>query len=283
MHSKRLLFVFALILLLLVLSARLPAQAAPPAQLTVFPTPTPGADGRILYIVQEGDTLWRISAITGVSIDTLRSLNNLGAETPIKPGDQLLIGMAGPVLEATATPGPSATPARLQPTGTTGPGWGIICVLLYNDVNGDSLRQEEEVSMIGGAISVSDRLGRVSLTAETPSGGISDLLFPEPEDLGYTCFDELPEGEYNVTVAIPEGYNPTTVLNRSFMLKAGDETLLAFGAQASAETAAETAIIPETPGRSPLLGIAGGLMLLIGAGLGFYAFFLRRGRGIKID
>lgn len=282
MYVKRLLGISIFLLSLLALSIRLPIQAAPPAQLTVFPTPTPGADGRIVYIVQEGDTLWRISAITGVSLDELRRLNNLTGDT-VTPGQQLLIGMAGPAEQPTATPGPSATPGPALPTSTTGPGWGIICVLLYEDVNGDSLRQEEETSLIGGAISVNDRLGRVSETADTPSGGISDLFEPEPEDLGYTCFDQLPEGEYNVTVAIPEGYNPTTVLNRGFDLKAGDETLVAFGAQANTETIAESAIIPETPGRSPLLGIAGGLLLLVGAGLGFYAFFLRRGRSVKID
>lgn len=283
MYLKRVLPGLGLILLILLqMSMRLPVQAAPPAQLTVFPTPTPGADGRIVYIVQEGDTLWRISAITGVSLDELRRLNNLTGDT-VTPGQQLLIGMAGPAEQPTATAGSSPTPAPVQPTSTSGPGWGIICVLLYEDKNGDSLRQEEETSLIGGAISINDRLGRVSQTVDTPSGGISDLFYPEPEDLGYTCFEQLPEGEFNISVAIPEGYNPTTVLNRTLNLKAGDETLLAFGAQTNTETAAESAIIPETPGRSPLLGIAGGVLLLVGAGLGFYAYFLHRGRGVKID
>lgn len=283
MQLKRLLPGISLALLIFIIfSISLPVQAAPVLQLTVFPTPTPGADGRIIYIVQEGDTLWRISAITGVTIDELRRLNNLTGDT-VTPGQQLLIGMAGPAEQPTATPGPSPTSGPVRPTNTAGPGWGIICVLLYEDKNGDSLRQEEELSLIGGAISINERLGRVSETTDTPSGGLSDLFYPEPEDLGYTCFDQLPEGEYNVTVAIPGGYNPTTVLNRTLDLKAGDETLVAFGAQANAETAAERAIIPETPGMSPLLGIAGGLLLLIGSGLGFYAYFMKRGRGVKID
>lgn len=282
MQLKRLLLGLALIaFILLSLSVRLPAQAAPPAQYTVFPTPTPGADGRIIYIVQENDTLWRIAAIAGMTVDELKALNNLTGDA-VSPGMEILLGMAGPV-EVTPTSGPSPTPAPVQPTNTAGPGWGVICVLLYEDRNGDSLRQEEETSLLGGAISVGDRLGRVSETADTPSGGLSSLIDPEPEDLGYTCFDLLPEGEYNVTVAIPEGYNPTTVLNRSFNLQAGDETLVAFGAQANTQLAAESAIIPQSPGKSPLLGIAGGLLLLVGAGLGFYAYFMRRGRGVKID
>jgi hypothetical protein len=264
-----------MLILAFAFSLSFPVQAAPVAQYTVFPTPTPGPDGRIIYIVQTNDTLWRISAITGVSIDELRRLNNLTADQLIHEGDQLLIGLAGPV-ELTPTPGPAPTATSSLPSPTPPPGFGNLCVLLYEDVNGDSLRQEEEPSLPRGAISVGDRLGKVSLTAETPSGGISAEVYPDPEDVGYTCFDQLPEGEYNITVAVPEGYNPTTVLNRILVLKAGDETLIAFGAQANAETIAETAIIPEAPGKSPILGILGGLFLLVGAGLGIYAAFLRR-------
>ena len=282
MHRNRfLLGVGLLVFVLFSVNLRLPVQAAPPAQYTVFHTPTPGADGRIIYIVQENDTLWRIAAISGMTVDELKALNNLISDA-VAPGQQILLGRAGPV-EVTPTAGPSPTPAPVKPTDTPGPGWGIICVLLYEDLNGDSLREEEEPSLPGGAISLGDRLGRVSLTADTPSGGLSDLLYPDPEDLAYTCFDQLPEGEYNVTVAIPDGYNPTTVLNRSFNLKAGDESLVAFGAQANTQVAAQSAIIPETPNRSPILAIVGAVMLFGGLGLGVYALFLRRGRGPKID
>lgn len=69
-----------------------PASAAPALQLTDFPTPTAGPDGRIIYIVQAGDTLWRISAISGVSLDELRILNNLSADDVIGEGQQILLG-----------------------------------------------------------------------------------------------------------------------------------------------------------------------------------------------
>ena len=77
LFGNRLLLI-TVVLGLLVLSFTIPALAAPKAQQTVFPTPTPGPDGRIIYIVQPGDTLWRVSAITGVPLDELRGLNNLG-------------------------------------------------------------------------------------------------------------------------------------------------------------------------------------------------------------
>jgi hypothetical protein len=118
-----------------------PGLAAPAPQLTPFPTPTPGPDGRIVYVVQPGDTLWRVSAITGVSLDELRTLNNLGTDEVIVEGQQLLLGLAGPA-EATAAPaGPSPTPQPTGPTPTPLPGSGTLCVMVYNDLNGDSMRQ----------------------------------------------------------------------------------------------------------------------------------------------
>jgi len=278
MH-RRILLVGCLILVLMFgFAHNFRTLAAPQAQLTVFPTPTPGPDGKIIYIVQPNDTLWRISAITGVKIDTIRDFNNLGVNDMILPGDRLLIGYAGPASGA-PTQGAIPTQAMRTPTSTAAPGWGILCVLLYNDQNGDSMRQETEPSIPMGEISVSNRLGNVSLTAQTPAGGISST--PTPQGKGYTCFDQLLEGEYLISVAAPEGYNRTTALNQTLTLEAGQTTLLAFGAQANSELEAQNALIPEPPHRSPLMGILGGLLLVTGVGLALYAVLLRRAVGIK--
>lgn len=272
----------SLVLLILLISAQsYRTQAAPLAQLTVFPTPTPGPDGKIIYIVQPSDTLWRISAITGVKIDTIRSLNNLGVNDAIIPGEKLLIGYAGPAGGA-PTSGVIPTQAILTPSPTPAPGWGILCVLLYNDLNGDSMRQETEPSIPGGEISVSNRQGSVSLTAETPSGGAATTIVnPTPQERGYTCFDQILQGEYLISVAAPEGYNRTTELNKTLQLEAGQTTEIAFGAQADSELEAQTAIIPESPRKSPVMGIIGGALLLAGVGLGIYATLLRRASGKK--
>ena len=280
---KRLIVLAVCLLALVIFTYSLTNQAlaAPQAQLTVFPTPTPGPDGRIIYIVQPEDTLWRISAITGVQIETIRDLNNLGTNDAIRPGDKLLIGYAGPSINA-PTAGPIPTQAALTPSPTPPPGWGILCVLLYNDINGDSMRQEAEPSIPGGEISVSNRLGTVSLTGETPSGGIAtNIANPTPQERGYTCFDQILQGEYLISVAAPEGYNRTTTLNTTLNLEAGQTTQIAFGAQANSELEAQTAIIPESPRKSPLIGIVGGALLLGGAGLGIYAALLRRGGSSK--
>jgi hypothetical protein len=255
---------------LLASGVELSAQAAPAAQLTPFPTPTSGVDGRILYVVQQGDTLWRIAAITGVTLDELRGLNRLGPDDIINPGDILLIGMAGPEI-FTPTPGPASAPEEALSTPTVAAqGTGTICVILYNDIDGNAIRQEAEGWIRGGQISLSDRSGEVSETEETAP------VFDADGDIAYLCFADLPPGEYIVTLAIPEGYNPTTVLNRSLALSGGDEAYLSFGAQANSERIAETAVIPVAPGKSPLLAIAGGILLAIGVALGIYAGLLSR-------
>ena len=267
--------------LLLILAAGIPSfnlvartSAAPLAQLTPFPTPTPGPDGRILYIVQTGDSLWRISAVAGIALDELRLLNNLGPNDIITPGQKLLLGLGGPAAHI-PTQGPPPTSTSELPTPTPGVGTASLCVLLYEDINGDALRQEEEPSLPGGAISINDRIGGVFLTAETPPGGISENLFPELDELGFTCFDGLDKGEYNATVAIPDGYNATTPLSFAVVLNPGDETLLAFGAQPNTETLAR-APKPAGSGNSPLLGILGGFLLVVGIGLGIYTAIFRR-------
>lgn len=242
---------------------RSPARAAPTYQLTPFPTPTPGPDGRIIYIVQPNDTLLRISLIAGISVDELRGLNNLTGEN-IVVGQELLLGLGGPS-QVTPTPGPSPTPTIVVPTPTTQPGNGILCVLLYLDQNGDSIRQEEEPSIAGSAISITGQSGQVSLTETTKSG------------LEAQCFEDLPQDSYTVSVAVPDGYNPTTESSYILDLNAGDVSYLDFGAQPNSETQVE---MPETPaegGRSPLFGILGALFLLVGAGLALFAGrYLRR-------
>ncbi len=239
------------------------ALAAPPAQSAIF-TPTPGPDGRIIYIVKANDTLLSISLITGVPVDQLRALNNITGDT-ILEGQELLLGLAGPA-EVTFTPGPSPTPTPILPTPTPKPGSANLCVLLFNDRNGDSLRQADEPAIPDGAISISNRSGSVSLTSKTEAG-------TDP-----TCFEEIPEGDFNVTVAIPEGYNATTVSNFALQMRAGDEVYLDFGAQPNSETLAEVPIESGGQSRSPLLGIIGILIIVAGLGLAIFAKQLLKGR-----
>jgi LysM repeat protein len=227
-----------------------PAQAAPLAQIPIY-TPTPRPDGRIIYIVQPNDTLLGISLLTGVPLDKLRGLNNLTGDT-IYEGQELLLGLGGPA-EVTPTAGPTPTPTPILPTPSPKPGQGTLCILLFNDLNGDSIRQTDEDSIPDGAISFGNSTGSVSESVKTGIG-------TDPQ-----CFENLPEGIYTLSVAAPEGYNPTTTNTYELSLAAGDITYINFGAQANSQTEAESPAIPAREGgRSPLLGIIGGVLLLGG-------------------
>jgi len=244
-------------------------MAAPNPQMTNFPTPTPGSDGRIIYVVQAGDTLWRIAAVAGIEVADLRDLNFLDADDIVFVGMQLFLGLGGPAGEQ-PTQAPAATEFSAEPTVTPIPGNGTLCVLLFEDLNGDSMRQEEEISLSGGAINISNRDGSVSITEDTPAHN------PDSDTFDYFCQDSLVEGDYNVSVAIPEGYNPTTSLNAPITLVQGDITYLNFGAQAGSVVINENDPLPDSSGSTPILGIMGALLLLGGIGLGVYSVWFRR-------
>jgi LysM repeat protein len=254
MKQKRPFYSLLAILALAVLAAGLsrPSAESPQAQAFYY-TPTPDADGRIMYVIKEGDTCISISLLNYVDLDTLQMLNNLNADCILIPGQKLLLG----TVVAPTPGGPTATPTALLPSPTPFIGNGEVCIVLFNDINGNALAETGETAIGDGAISLSDRLGKVSLTGKTSAS------IEEP-----SCFSDLPEGEYNISVAVPEGYNPTTRMDYALSLKAGDRSTLDFGAQLSSQGQPETVA---EGGSSPLLGILGGLVVLAGIGLGVYA------------
>lgn len=240
-----------------------PVQASPDLQLTNFPTPTPGPDGRILYQVQDGDTLWRIASVSGVDLDELRQLNNLGVDDVIIPGQYLLLGLAGPT-ESTQVPGSPGQPGtgpQVSPTPTQIMDSGSICVLLYLDANGDAIRQSEEIGMADGEVSVTERLGSYS------EKGTTEISI---DPIIHKCFENLTPGEYLVSMAIPDGFNRTTDLSTSIDLAPGDTAFLNFGMQPNGQTVSN--INQESQRDSnTLIGILGVTLLVVGAGVGIYA------------
>ncbi len=268
MDPKRFLFFLALITLLgfgLWLPAGIPASAAPNFQ-QIF-TPTAGPDGRILYIAQPGDNCIRIAALSGITVEQLRQLNSQKIDencSNIIPGQEYLIAVIS--LEGTPTAGPSPTPAPPTFTPTPFTGTTEICVLLFDDMNGDALRQETEPAVAGGAVSVTEINGKYSAAQET-------VVPADPAAYQGICFTDVPEGSYNITMGIPDNYNPTMELTASLDVKAGDRDFVDFGIQSKAVVAdVAAAEEPQTQNRSPLLGIVGGLFLLAGAALGYYAW-----------
>lgn len=270
MKTKFLLITSIPLVLLLLVGLSFAAQASSSPQIGQFETPTAGPDGRIIYTVREGDSCQRITLLHNIDINQLRSLNpELDDDCTVVVGQTLMIGVGGPAAAPTNTPGPSPTPTEVLPTPTPFNGTTEICVLLFEDVNGNALREETELGLAGGAISVTNALGGYSQTKNTISE--IDPLTLEPATL---CFVDLPEGEYTVSAAIPDGYNPTFNLNYTLEINAGERASIAFGAQSQESTLQNPA--EEQGKNSSLLGIIGALLLIGGAGLGWYALRMKK-------
>ena len=241
-------------------------QAAPSSQVQQFASPTPGPDGRILYVVKAGETCLQISLMYGVSVDYIRTTNHLDVNCTLQAGSAIMIGVGGPSA-ASPTPGPSSTPTPVPPTATPSiGGTAEVCVLLYDDINGDGIRQTTEPAIAGGAVSLTSLTGTYSQTQTT-------IIQSDPNAYPGICFSGIPEGRYTVSAAVPDGYNATTTLTYSLdSVKAGQTAEVNFGAQARTN--------PNGPSQgsthSPLLGILGAVFLLGGIGLGIYAWRVMR-------
>ncbi len=265
MNPKRFFILFTLVSLLL-FGLWLPANAAPNMQ--QFVTATAVADGRILYIVQAGDNCFRVAALHTITVEQLRQLNStLDENCTLIEGQELLIGIISLAGTPTAGPSPTAAPPTVTPTPFTGT--TEVCVLLFEDSNGDALRQETEPAVAGGAISVTENNGEYSAAQET-------IIPADPAVYQGVCFLDVPEGNYNITVAIPDNYNPTMELNYSLDVNAGDRAFVDFGVQSKDVVVDPAANDPSEGGTSPIFGVLGGLLLLGGAALGYYAW--RSGR-----
>ncbi len=254
MNPKRII-ILSIFIMLFMLGLWLPAGAAPNAQ--QYATPTPGTDGRILYVVQPGDNCFRVAALHNMTVDQLRQLNsNLDENCTLVEGTELLIAVV-----AAATPTVQVEQSLVTPTITPTPLSGLtqICVLLFNDVNGNAAREETEAVITGGAISVTEINGKYSASQDT--------ALPDGE-----CFDDVPEGTYNITVGIPDNFNPTMSLNYSLEVKAGDRAFVDFGAQSKDVVVDPGAESGNEDNSSTGLIVFGVILLLGGAGLGYYAW-----------
>jgi hypothetical protein len=271
MNVKLSFFLGFIILSLLSLGVLLPLPGASAAPDMQFVTATPGPDGRILYIVAPNDTCLQVALLHGITVQQLRQFNSrLDQDCTLTVGQQLVVGLAQNT-EPTAGPAPTLP----SPTVTATPVSGTteVCVLLFNDANGDALRQETELGIDGGAVSLTNLNGSYSQTQDTSSAVDPDTLEPVR-----ACFTDVPGGEYNVSMAVPDDYNPTMLLSYTLTIKPGDRASVDFGAQAKTVAAGEAAE-PQQGNRSSLLGIFGFLLLFGGAGLGYYAYRSSQPRG----
>ncbi len=276
---------------------RPPAATQPaatrPASTSGLPTPRP--DGKIIYVVKEGDTGWVIAANAGLTIDQLRQLNpNVNIDL-LSVGTELVIGQstpsAAPTAAVTATTAVEATApaeATALPTGDATPAaegtpledMPSVCVLLFEDVNGDNQRQvETEGAIAGGLLSLIDA-DTGATVAEHTTRGDEIMQTGEPDDLqpGY-CFMGVEPGNYRVAAAPPSGYNATSQSDYALTIAPGSTgTLIRFGAQRGADAPVVDPAPPDDGSRlrNALFGAVGVMLLLLAAGLGVTLVMRRR-------
>ncbi|MFT5196523.1 MAG: LysM repeat protein [Candidatus Promineifilaceae bacterium] len=139
------------------------------------PTPMPDAEGVIAVLVETGDTLWSIAARAGLTLDELLALNpNLTRDSFINWGDRITLGNVAP--SGGSTESAEAEPATeveeavdpaseesasesdesasedaaaeevveapaptSEPEPTEAPSTGSICLLAFDDVNGNGV------------------------------------------------------------------------------------------------------------------------------------------------
>ncbi|MCB0035145.1 MAG: LysM peptidoglycan-binding domain-containing protein [Anaerolineales bacterium] len=122
-----------------------PLPTSPPLPTsTPLPSPTPRSDGAIVYLVQTGDTLISIAIAYDLTLDEIYELNDLGPNSLLSVGQEIIVGYDDTIVNATATavsllePTETSTPAVLDayPNTTVRDSDGAI---LYEVAEGNTL------------------------------------------------------------------------------------------------------------------------------------------------
>jgi LysM repeat protein len=278
-----------------------PPQPQQP-QATTPPQPqvqaTPNAQGAIVHTVVAGDTLFALSFQYNVPLDEIYALNGLNSQSILSIGQQIII-KAGPGTQVPAQPtaAPTAAPEAAQPTPAGTPNTAQtpaasdttpvveptataaqvavnankLCVLAFNDTNGDGIRQPDEAPVAGASFKIIDAQG--SSVATYTSSNESD-----PH-----CFTDLAAGSYTVDVQPAPGTSATSDKRWGVALTSGSTVNINFGSEGGGTTDANTqpeAAPEKSSGGSSIGGLLGGaigLILLLVAGV-LGAFIIARRR-----
>jgi hypothetical protein len=198
---------------------------------------------------------WQVKTTNGVVLDNLFLKIVVAGEA------------APPAAAVTATP-QNQEPV---PTATPTPMPGQICVLAFNDRNGDGQQSADENPLAGVVFALADSNGpKDSYTTD----GVSEPY----------CFVDLQPGSYTLTAKAPGGYSGTSPKTQIVAISGGKEDFV-FGARRGGAVATPTrASSGDGNGAtSGLLGGAGryilaGAALLVLIGLGFVAGFVLMSR-----
>lgn len=253
--------------------------STPPNTPTPIATATPLPDGRIVYIVQPGDTLISIAVTFDVTLDALYELNNLGPDSLISIGQEITLARDEEIVAATEeavaaeTPEATATPAVLDAFPNTAVRESDGAILYQVQAGNTPL----EIALIY-ELTLEEFYELNDLTAESLLSIGQDVIVgyvPTPEAQGGSA--DLPQNAPTATppasptaTAVPTE-PPTATPTPSPTVEASPTTLPA--------TATPTPIVSSGTGSSQttnLLMIGLGVVVLLLAGIGFFFLYLGR-------
>ena len=141
-----------------------------------------------------------------LTLEQIKAMNGLTSNV-ISPGQRLIIKQEAPQPTQAPTTDPNTAATQAAPgTQVASVGSGTLCALLYNDANGNGVRDANETLLAGGQFTVVDTTTGAPVQAYTTDG------VNEPH-----CFDGLPAGQYTISSAPPPNHNGTG--NSAYPLK----------------------------------------------------------------
>lgn len=264
-------------------SAPAPGKTAVPtqpsswgAQAGTIITATPQPDGSIIHTVGSGETCTGIAVAYNISLDELYTQNSLSNDKCrfVSPGQTLIIRPPQQPTPAPPTPTPDAVAMAETPSEVVDPpeqANGSICILGFEDKDGNGFREPIEAKLAGMTFEVSDGT-QVIATYTT-----------DEQNASY-CFAEVPPGSYVVSWT-GEALSPTSEQSWSVTLEAGRTVNREFGAQTSGGENGENGSISGPaqgnglPAWAMALLLAVGVMLLLsGVGVAGYFVLMRRAK-----
>lgn len=120
---------------------------------TVTETPTPS--GPFEYTIQENDTCWDLAVNFQVDLEVLLALNNFGNACPIKPGDKIMIPVAGSQLPTETALPTDVRGVKIEYIVKTGDTLAIIASRFNSTV--ESIVQENKIEDVN-KINAGDKL-----------------------------------------------------------------------------------------------------------------------------
>lgn len=221
-------------------------------------TQAPRDDGSQYHVVQPGESLLKIAVAYGISPNQLRAQNGITSET-IFVGQELFISDgSAPVEEEEVAEEPAEA-------GTL----GQICFTVFTDTNGDGQWGIGEPLVEGGLLALS---GVQSDSLTTTMAQSAD------------CFANLPEGDYEVDIELPEGLE--LIGQATYAVSLGEGSEVAFNIPSidlsdppeEEESAAEEEVpLTSNAPDVPVVGIIAVFVVAVLGGVGTYFFITSRG------